>query len=362
MSTVITKREQLSPEEIRILTEEFFAKKFFFSFSSLSKLLYNPATFFDEYVLKLKEIKEDRYLLIGRAIHALLLTENEYRKQFVVMPTNLPSGDAKAVIDAAYEAYNDSVRKTNQGVITLYSYRALMLKKMVELDYWQALKDDKADKNGVVAKTGDDKRMEKMMSAANESYWNYLLVAQGKTVIDEGIDSYARKAVDKIKAIPEYMTLLGLDQSENEGRECFYEQEINYELKHYAFGIKGILDNYVIDHNKKIIHITDVKTIGRELKYFVESLENYNYWAQAIMYKLLVSYKHIDLMSKGYEISFSFLVIDNLLNTYNFKVRSETLKQWEDRFKKEVIFRADYHYKQRQFDLPFEFAEKMVVL
>ena len=63
----------LMNESIKMMENDFYTKKFYFSYSSLNKLLWNPQTFYQIYVLGQREERDDAHLVNGKIIHALLL-------------------------------------------------------------------------------------------------------------------------------------------------------------------------------------------------------------------------------------------------------------------------------------------------
>ena len=56
--------------------EEFYAKDFNFSYSSLNKIQFSPSLFYKDYILKDREIQTDKHLIEGKLIHCLLFEPN----------------------------------------------------------------------------------------------------------------------------------------------------------------------------------------------------------------------------------------------------------------------------------------------
>jgi hypothetical protein len=52
--------------------EEFYAKDFNFSYSSLNKLLFSPSLFYKDYILWDRELRTDKHLVEGKLVHCLL--------------------------------------------------------------------------------------------------------------------------------------------------------------------------------------------------------------------------------------------------------------------------------------------------
>jgi len=79
---------------------------------------------------------------------------------------------------------------------------------------------------------------------------------------------------------------------------------------------------------------------------------------QAAMYVELVSCtKQIDPS----EISFSFLVIDKYQQVYVFDVEKNTMLLWREKLKSKLEV-ARYHYDNRYYALPHEFATGKITL
>jgi len=87
--------ETIMQESAEHLQKAFYDKKFYFSYSSLSKLMWNPAVFYQLYILGNKEEKHDAHLIQGKVIHALLLEEEKFKDQFIISPGKLPGDSVK---------------------------------------------------------------------------------------------------------------------------------------------------------------------------------------------------------------------------------------------------------------------------
>ena len=72
--------ENIMEESVKVMENDFYSKKFYFSYSSLNKLLWNPVVFHSMYILGIKEEKVDQHLVQGKIIHALLLEEENFNE------------------------------------------------------------------------------------------------------------------------------------------------------------------------------------------------------------------------------------------------------------------------------------------
>ncbi len=199
-------------------------------------------------------------------------------------------------------------------------------------------------------------------SRQNQSieYFDYLKVAENKTIIDNGTFEQCLLAVEAIKENQSVSNLLGLEQIDPEVI-IFNEYPLQAEPTVHPFGYKGILDNLRIVRSEKTIYINDVKRTGKSLVYFEESVEKYNYWAQAAMYIKLVKANIQEANDVDWKIVFNFIVVDSYYQVYPFEVSAETLDKWTfdlDHKLKEV----DYHFKSNDFTLPYKFATGKVTL
>lgn len=340
-----------SEENASVKEKEFYDKKFYFSYSSLNKLIWNPTAFYTMYVLGLREERTDAHLVKGKIIHGLLLEEDKFAENFIISPSNIPADKMKVVIDRVFAHHADLLRDDEVAYAnaTLETYSNAIIDILADMNYHQSLKTDA-------------QRLDKVLTPENSSYFNFLLQRGNRTLIDQQSYDFCKSAVDIIKQKPEIIHLLGLDTTEVDNVDVFNELVISCELKQYPFGLKGIVDNIKIDHEAKIIYVNDVKTSGKELKDFKESIEYYMYWLQAVFYLIMVSNKFAPLLEqKGYQIKFHFLVIDVNYQTYAFPISQETLASWQKRTLESLDIAA-YHYTNKRYDLPYAFDRGIVTL
>ena len=75
---------EILQESIGIMENDFYNKPFDFSYSSLNKLLWNPQSFYQLYILGNREEKTEAHLVQGKIIHALLLEPDKFNDQFII--------------------------------------------------------------------------------------------------------------------------------------------------------------------------------------------------------------------------------------------------------------------------------------
>lgn len=340
---------QLFQETVESKEKEFYDKKFYFSYSSLNKLIWSPQVFYQMYVLGLKEEKTDAHLIQGKLIHLLLLEPENFEKQFILSPSSLPSGNLKTVVDTVFKQHLLEQADTDLFVAKeLADYTDLILEVMRNINYHQSLKTDQ-------------QRLDKILCPEALNYWTFLNKKGTRSLVDADTFKFCSDAVELIKTNQQVLDLLGFKTTEFDNKEVMNEVLMNVDLPNKPFGLKGIIDNIVINHDKKVIYINDVKTSSKDLKDFPESIEYYAYWMQCIIYMMMVGTHYRHLVDQGYDVNFHFIVIDRTFQTYAFPVSQATANIWLDKFK-EIVDVAEWHYVHRNYELPYAFAKGTVVL
>lgn len=330
-------------EEVNVLAleEEFYSKPFSFSYSSLSKLLYSPKLFYSHYVLQQKEEKLDSHLIEGKVVHCLLLDDDKFAEQFVVSPLSLPSDNPKIVVDRVFK----HAQQTNSLDQDLKSFEQVILDILKEINLHQSLKTD-------------EQRIEKLVTDQTVSYFNFLKEKGIKDVIDTEMYNRCLESVQILKQNQEVVRVL--DIYGNSGATAYSEYPIQINLPEYPFGLKGILDKALVHEENKTIVINDLKTTGKTVAEFAETVDYYNYWLQAAIYKkLAVTRFNADA---SWKIEFNFIVIDKYKQTYVFSVSDETMNKWYLTGLSNTLAKAKYHYDKRDYSLPYDMAVTKVVL
>ncbi len=337
----MTETTKKTPAE---LEQEFYSKPLYLSYSGLNKLLYSPQLYYKHYVLQQREEQLESYLIDGKVIHCLLLNDGSFDENFVLLPSTLPTGNSRLVIDKVFS----QVDKSNPGLLSDHSN--IIVDILKEINLHQSLKTD-------------EQRVAKIVTEENISYYSFLLSRGTKDMIDSETLQRCNEAVDILKADSQVCKLLGIYRSEMENIDILneielQEKDINLDL---PLGLKGIVDSIQINHYEKIIYINDLKTTGKTISDFPETIQFYNYSIQAAIYKRLVMHYKKDLIDSGYKVVFNFIVIDKYQQVYCFKVSDGTMYAW-DNLLLEKIHEAAWHYKHRNYKLPYKFATSQVIL
>jgi hypothetical protein len=320
--------------------EQFYKKKFYFSYSSINKLLYSPVAFYNHYVLNQREDSTDAHLVAGRALHCLLLEPDNFDDYFITLPGKMPSDNPKKIIDNIFRIHSG----IGNNSLLLEDYSTDILTQLLTANLYQSLKTDQ-------------QRLEKILTDENKEYFEFLKNSLGKTIIDHDTLSGCKVSVEIIKSNMAVRSLLQLDRnSDDDHLEVYNECAIQADYDWLPFGFKGVLDNVVVDKASQTLFINDLKTTGKSIQDFPDSVQYYKYWIQAVIYALLASNKYLENEEKDkWKIQITFIVIDKYNQIYPFQVSLETLEQWQKDFKL-ILTQIKWHYENQKFDLPYELA------
>ena len=330
-------------ENVNVLSleEEFYSKPFSFSYSGMNRLFFSPKLFYSHYVLQQREEKLDSYLVEGKIIHSLLLESENFDKLFVISPVSLPSDNPRQIVDKVF-AY---AKQTNSLELELGSFEGVILDVLKEINLYQSLKTDQ-------------QRIEKLVTDQNVSYFNFLKQKGKKDVIDTEMYNRCLESVQILRQNQDVVK--ALDLYRQSGFTVYNEYPIEISLPDHPFGLKGIIDNIIIDGKSKTITINDLKTTGKTVAEFAETVNYYSYWLQAAVYKKLVIGK-FDI-DDTWTIKFNFIVIDKYKQVYVFPVSDETMDSWYLTGLSKSLAKAKYHYESRDFSLPYDMLVSKVIL
>lgn len=331
--------------------ERFFSEPVMLSYSGLNKLLFSPQLFYNHYVLNMREDSDNRSMIEGQLLHCLVLEESEFSNKFSVMGFKMPGDSARNLCKHIF--YN--VRATYDEAFRindLAGYETEILEYLKEINLHQGLVDDKDPKKG---KTGDQKRLEKVLTTESIDYFFYLCTSEKKTIISQEEYEFAKNASDLIKNNPVICDLMGIGADSLSGLEVENETMLAMTLPGLPFGARGILDNSVFDFTNKVVRINDLKKSSKHYTQFVESIEYYKYNLQGAIYRRLVEHR---LRSIGHNpdewtIEFRFIVVDPYLHQVPVFISEQTMKQWLDNLDVAYL-QAAYHFTKRDFSQPYE--------
>ena len=114
--------------------EEFYAKPFKFSYSSLNKLIFSPTLFYKDYILQDRELKTDKHLIEGKLIHCLLFEPENFDKKFNLVPGKTPSDNVRKVLK------DMSLHTDAETLVDCEDF--IILDSLKDLNLYQSLKTD----------------------------------------------------------------------------------------------------------------------------------------------------------------------------------------------------------------------------
>lgn len=327
-----------------MMEESFYAKKLYFSYSSLKKLMYSPGSFYNHYVLLQREDRMDNHLVQGKVIHCLILEEDHFNNYFVVSPTKLPEGNNKLIVEKMFSLYTSESNKQS-----LEDYQTDIIEYLVQINLHQSLKTD-------------DQRLDKVVVEQNISYFDFLKKKGDKNIVDAETLEYCLRSKELLQSNKQIAELLGIGREQTDTFKVYNEMSLQMELdKAFSFGLKGIIDNIVVDADNKRIYINDLKTTNRSIVDFKDTVEVFSYWMQAAVYLRLVLDFFKEFINDSWVIKFNFIVIDNSQQVYAFEVSKSTMLEWLGRLN-HSLRQGLYHYENRDYNLPYDFARGKVYL
>lgn len=321
--------------------EEFYADKdFCFSYSSLNKLLFSPSLFYKDYILKDREIRTDKHLIEGKALHCLMFEPEQFTTKFNIVPGKLPSDNIRKVL-------KDMSLHTDAKTLTSCE-DFVILDSLKNLNLYQSLK-------------ADESRLSKIRTEEAETYWKFLQ-NPSVDVIDQDTNHRVTESINYLKNNDEVMSLFSDETTDFDldPIEIHCEKYLKSELKDVDFGLHGYVDYLKIDNDKKVATICDLKTTGKTVADFRETVDFYNYWLQAAIYMKLV-YDFLGDKADEYTLEFKFIVIDKYNQVYVFNVSNESINAWTNGLEG-VINTAKFHYNSRNYSLPMDFLVNKVTL
>ena len=321
--------------------EEFYAKKdFCFSYSSLNKLLFTPSLFYKDYILWDREVRTDKHLVEGKLIHCLLFEADKIDEKFSIVPGKSPSDNIRKVLkDMALNTDAETLASCDDSII---------LDSLKSLNLYQSLK-------------ADDSRIAKIRTEDNEPYWKFI-ANSNVDVVDQDTLLRCTEKVAILKDNKDVMSLFNEVSTDFDldPIESFSEQYLKSELVDCKFGLHGYIDYYKIDNDKKEVVICDLKTTGKTVSDFRETVDFYNYWLQAAIYMKLV-YDSLGDNKDEYKITFKFIVIDKYDQVYVYDVSDQSINDWADGLSG-VITTAKFHYNSKNYSLPMDLLVNKIKL
>jgi hypothetical protein len=218
-----------------------------------------------------------------------------------------------------------------------------------------AIVDILSDMNLYQSLKTDAQRLDKIITEKHVSYWEYLKASQNRTIIDHDTYNFAKSVVENIKNTPAVIDVMGFFEDPLRGIIKQNEVELVKFSDDHPFGLRGFIDNLVIDPSTKTIKVNDLKKSSKNISSFKDSIEYYRYYLQAAMYYKLVEHVYLSRPEyKNFKIVFRFVVVDPYMQIAPIRVSDEKMQEWLN-ILDEMLAQAVHHFQTKDFELPYEF-------
>ena len=314
--------------------------------SAIKLMLESPRTYYKHYVLNEKDKKTGKHFDEGSLVHCMVLEPEELNNKFVNMGISVPSDSTRLCIE--------HLLALGKEESNLNDYHQEIINYLKDINLHQSLVDDKK----APFKTGDEKRLEKIITDNAIEYFQTMVEGRDKVIVDSASWD---KCYEKAVAILTNKKAIELLKPASDTDEVRTELELSDRPDDLQYGVKGIIDVIKVDRERKTVYISDVKTHGGKLKDFKEAAEKYDYWLQPAVYKILAE-SLLRGRAHDYNIVFHFIVVDKNNDVYCFPVSEMNMDRHYERLVSLVNFKINYHIAMKDFTLPYEFANNLISL
>jgi len=240
--------------------------------------------------------EEKSYTYLGRQIHMHLLEPEEFEKNYTYLDFKTPSSKQHLGFCEDYVGLVNSQSTHNDALIEAY-----------KLNYTSG-------SEATIIKTS------KLLFETNSEYIKYLLVrGDYREVLSKSRQELLTTITQAIRSHKKANALIFDDQVSTR-TQTFNELPIywNYPIKvdNEDLKCKSLLDRLIVDHEKKLITIVDLKTTGI-LGDVSKTIDERQYYRQLAFYRLAV--KNIKEIPNDYEIQ-AYIVAVNTVEPFECKV------------------------------------------
>lgn len=222
-------------------------------------------------IATLGEKKESESLLFGSLVDTLLTgTQEEFNERFFVADFDKLKPSEVTVVRALFDRYHTDYNSLDRIP------DADLLAIANEVGYGKGWRDST--------------RITGMKNCAE--YYNLLILAETKTVVDNATYQQALAAVEALRTSPSTRDYFAQDNPFNDRFERLYQGKFRATFDGLQYSCMA--DLIVVDHEKKIIYPCDLKTSSHKEYEFMESFIHWNYDIQAREYAAILK----DTLSK----------------------------------------------------------------
>jgi hypothetical protein len=302
----------------QIKEKEFYSLPYNLSYSGLKMFNYDPVSWYTHYILNQgkKRDKTSVSKVGGALLHCLLLDEEHFKDQFVIVNDASISGKPKLILDQLYE---------NHFAKHLYlsAYQDEILELMTEHDYFSKMKDPEL-------------RFQKINTPKNSEYFELLAAETTKHIISEKEYLDAKNFITENYA--ELEELLKLNE------EGFNETHLSMPLfeadsDKAGINLHGVLDRHIVYKDKILCY--DFKTSDSTLNDFIyNKIKKNSLHLQAAIYTRLLSH-HYKIPIENIEYSWIVKNKNNVLD--EVRVSWETMQNYLQNLDDSIeIFKRSY--------------------
>lgn len=298
-------------------SEKSYREIFLDSSSSLKEFATNRRRYYKRYILSetVEEEEDTKASVTGKLVETILLEANLFDKKFYMSAcASTPSGLMLSFVEALYKHTKNSMNE--EGVVMR--------------EFSDISQDAYADSGFKIKYKAV---IQKFVGSDAEIYYNEILKVRTNNLIVVTTQDVtnAEKIVEELKTnfvTADVVNMVNSDRWEVHNQLQIEGYEIN-ELK-----MKSMIDKCIIDHEKKIIYIYDLKCTWSVEGFYKEYFLYRKSYIQAYAYhKAIQHYRNENL--PGYSIQpIAFIVCDstNYYNPLIYQLTFEDLKEAQDGF------------------------------
>lgn len=297
------------------MTEQQYRQLDLDSYSTLKVFLEDRRKYYRKYVLK-EPLPEDETssTVFGSVVDCLKFKPEEFESRFALAVAQPPTGQYGKFVDQLMKV---TLRSVNGNGEVTRDLEDMML---------DAYKEVKFDKDGNIV---DFKRdsfevvKEKFIGTNLEIHYRQLREAYGKTIIEQSTLENAQTVVRELHSNPVTREIMTLRDGAGGGRFSVKDQfaiigTFDPNCDDIGYPMKCLVDRLIIDHERLLIRIYDLKTAWDNEGEFQSNYFKYKYYIQASLYFHLVKqWALVDSSLKDYEVQYPEFIVAESTNYKN---------------------------------------------
>ena len=309
-----------------------------FNYHSFNRFIKKPSSqFFIKY--KNRELDQDsKSFDLGSAIHCYILEQEVFYNRYIICNVPVIGGMMGTFIEAIVEN-----EKFINDIDLIDEFVIADVDELYKICYEKS--GFKIPLATVIAK---------LELEGNKAYLKFLREAAGKTVLSNEEFGIVVNCTESINAHKTARNLC----STNDLTGGIPELKVSWTYKDFPYKIKSIIDNLILDKDKKEVQIVDLKTTAKSVYNFVRSYVSYGYYRQLGIYRLAVhSYlKELGEDPSSYNI-FSYIVAVQTTGLYEcvvYEPDNTDLSVAVDEFES-LLDRLKWHTDHDRWEYPREY-------